>query len=318
MIATNKPALITLASAACAWSTFAQTLLFSDNFSGTDAWEGGTVSNEQCVLSKAFGAMNTNNPLATWVGSSHTVPTSGPLADNQTLEFRVDLVGANQEDLAAGLHYFNGWAEGYVFGKSQDTVGLFKFFDGGPAMAFFFWTNCPLKNQNVVLVLALTRRDSSLEINTRILDKDNANAVLFDRTVTDTRQADTVLPDRAAGGMPGTSDRVGTPWPIVQAPVKVVLGMTWLNPTRAPQPPAEIIFDNVEVWQYEVPQLAIQNAVVLSWPLTQGQFVLYTATNVAGPWTLVPDPWWRTNAGQNELSILAPDSQRFFRLHFMP
>lgn len=66
--------------------------------------------------------------------------------------------------------------------------------------------------------------------------------------------------------------------------------------------------------QYESPQLAIQNGVVLSWPLTQAPFVLESATSVSGPWAPVPEPWWRTNTRQNEVSISAPDSLRLFRL----
>ena len=92
------------------------------------------------------------------------------------------------------------------------------------------------------------------------------------------------------------------------------MSMTWLNATEAPQPPAQVTFDNAEVQQYESPELTIQNAVVLSWPLTQGQFVLESASSVSGPWVLVPDPWWRTNAGQNQVSILAPDRLKLFRL----
>jgi hypothetical protein len=63
-----------------------------------------------------------------------------------------------------------------------------------------------------------------------------------------------------------------------------------------------------------LPNWLFGNAVVLSWPLTQGQFVLESAASLGGPWEAVSDPWWRTNGPQNEVSIRAPDSQRFFRL----
>ncbi len=320
MFAANKTVLITVASAACAWSTFAQSLLFRDDFGGPNQWSWGTIVNQQLLFSTAIGSMNTNVPSDSFCGAAPPVLAPAPLSDNQTLEYRVDLVGRNQDELAAHLHYAaSGTGGGYAFVKSQDIVAFFKFFDGGPSMAFFFSTNCPLKDTNVVLVLALTRRGSNLEINTRILDKDNANAVLFDRTVVDTPEADPVLPSGAVEGMVSTVDRAGTPWPIVhQGPVGIVLGMTWYNSTRGTEGAAQVTFDNMEVWQYETPPLAIQNAVVLSWPLTQGQFVLESATSVAGPWTVVPEPWWRTNASQNEVSIRAPDSMRLFRLRFMP
>ena len=70
----------------------------------------------------------------------------------------------------------------------------------------------------------------------------------------------------------------------------------------------------------ESPQLTIQNAVVLSWPLPQGQgqFVVESACSVDGPWAPVPEPWLRTNNGLCEVSILAADSMKFFRLRFTP
>jgi hypothetical protein len=74
----------------------------------------------------------------------------------------------------------------------------------------------------------------------------------------------------------------------------------------------------VRVWQYESPQLAIQNAVVLSWPVTAGPWVLENAENVNGPWTPVANPWCRTNAGSAEASMCARESRKFFRLRLGP
>jgi hypothetical protein len=302
----------------------AQTLLWSDDFSDPrlSGWTQVTpgqisVINQQFVVSGSFGRMQTNNPTVTEAADNHSIPTSGPLPDNQTLELRADLVGANQNDAWAAIHF--GWdSEGYGFFKDQDEVALVKWYNGAQSLAWFFYENRPLKNQNVTLVLALTRVGSDLRINTRVLDKDNSNAVLFDRTVTDTPQADPVLPNRTARGEIGMPDQPGTPWPVVKAPAGIELGLVWSNPESATQGAAEVIYDNVQVWQYESPELAIQNAVVLSWPVTQGQFVLESAPSVNGPWGPVADPWWRTNAGQHQVSILAPDSLKLFRLRLAP
>ncbi len=151
MIAGNKTALIVLASTACAWSTFAQTLLFKDDFSGPNYWPGGTIVNQQLVFSTRFGPMNTNALIDSFSGAGHFPELApAPLSENQTLEYRVDLVGANQDDLVAEVHYYaSGTGGGYIFGKKQDVVGFIKFFDGGPSAAFFFWTNCAVKNTNV-------------------------------------------------------------------------------------------------------------------------------------------------------------------------
>jgi hypothetical protein len=317
MIRKKTFALITLALAACVSTAFAQTLVWSWDHT-TNGWSyfGAqmTVTNGQLVFSGSFSRADTNNPFATFAGTAHSLPTSGPLPNNQTLEARVDLVGANQNDAWAGINFWwDTLGTGYIFWKDPDEVGLLKYYNGNSSLAWFFYqTNQPIKNQNVTLVFALTRLDPNLRIDARVLDKDNNNALLFEHTVIDTPQADPVVPM-------GAPDLPGTPWPAASEPGYLCLNLEWTNPEHAPQGGvAQVIFDNVEVRQYESPQLTIQNAVVLSWPVTAGQFVLDSASSVTGPWAPVPDPWWRTNAGLNQVSILAPDSGQFFRLRLGP
>ncbi|MBI4325337.1 MAG: hypothetical protein HY674_08750 [Chloroflexi bacterium] len=168
-----------------------------------------------------------------------------------------------------------------------------KFYDGADSLAWFFYENRPLKNQNVTLALALTRVGSDVQINTRVLDKDNAKAVLFERAVIDTPQADPVLPTRAVRGVVGMADLLGTPWPVAKAPTDLELSLSWVNADSAPQGAAEVTFDNLELWPYESPQLAIQKAVVLSWPATREQFALESASGVNGPWAPTPSLWSR-------------------------
>ncbi len=325
-------ALITLALAAGVSTVSAQTLLWSDTtfllgpdpsgwntagFSGILATNNGQL----IVTENFFEPMQSNNPAATHVPAVHTAPSSGPLADGQTLELRADLVSASQNDVYASLainYLIGGGGNGYMFNKGGDGLSLMKFYNNASAFAWFFSTNQPLKNANVTLVLALTRAGTNLNITTRVLDKDTGNAVLFDCTVTDTPKADPVLPSYTAGGMIGMADPAGTPWPLLRGPTWIQLNLTWANPLVAPNPRARVTFDNAEVWQYASPQLTIQNAVVLSWPLTQPPFVLVSAPTVDGPWTTVPDPWCRTNASQIEVSVPAPDSQRFYQLRLGP
>jgi hypothetical protein len=313
-------ALVTLAVTALPSTVCAQTLVWSDNFDDNNlsGWTQllGPITevNQQFVTYGGFGPFQTNTPLATHAAGLHSIPTSGPLPDNQTLELRADLIGTSENDAWAGL-VFN-WlpqGQGYAFFKDQDEVAMFKFYNGATSFAFFFYENHPLPNE-VSLVLALTCRGSNVEITTRVLDKDNANAVLFERTLTDTPQADPVLPDRAVRGTRSEPDVAGTPWPVGAAPGNVELSVTWVNSERPPDGYAAAIFDNLEVRQYESPELTIQRAVVLSWPVTSGLFILECASSVDGPWDPVPAPWWRTNAAQNEVCILAPDSMKLFRL----
>ncbi len=322
---------IALALAAGVLTTSAQTLLWSDNtfLLGPTEWNTAGLpgslynTNQQLTVTENFfGPLQTNNLWATHVPVVHTLPSSGPLADGQTLELRADLISASQNDAYASLainYLIGGQAgNGYMFNKGGDALSLMKFYDAATKYAWFSSTNQPLKNANVTLVLALTRAGTDLNITTRVLDKDNSNSVLFERTITDTPKADPVLPSGTAGGMIGMADPVGTPWPLLTGPTWIQLNLTWADPLLAPNPRARVTFDNAEVWQYEPPQLTIQKAIVLSWPLSQGQFVLESAFSVDGPWAPVPNLWCRTNNAQIEASVLAGESMQFFRLIFAP
>jgi hypothetical protein len=318
-------AVMTLALAAGVLSASAQTLIWSDSFATALGWTPGTYGqssriNQQLYIYGTFGPTPTNSPTDTYACAYHPIPIAGALPDQQTLEARVDLMSANQNDAWASLQFY--WSDGsgraYALFKDQDEIALMKSWNAAQSLAFFFWTNLPVKNTNVTLVLSLTRQGSNLSINTFVLDKDNANAVLFERTVIDTPQSDPVLPNRAVKGILAALDFVGTPWPVTQAPDSVELGMGWVNPLSSSQGAAQVIYDNLEVWRYQTPQLDIQNAVVLSWPVTAAQFVVESAPGVNGPWDTVPDPWLRTTATQIQMSVPASDNMRLFRLRFTP
>jgi hypothetical protein len=242
----------------------AQTLLYRNDFSDpkkpliTLNWATYVVTNHQLVLTcTRASAMDTNNP-STSAGAVEPPPSlfaGGVLPDQQTREFRVDLISANQEGACAGLEAgFNGKA--YYVWKDQNGIGLLKGWGWSDGVtfrfAYFFWTNTPVKNENITLVLALTRRGTDLEISTRVLDKDHANAVLFERTVVDTPRSDPVLPNRAVKGIRTELDPVGLPWALQSFGYPCV-DVGWFNPQSAPNPLAQVVYDNLEVWQYESP-----------------------------------------------------------------
>ena len=159
------------------------------------------------------------------------------LQDGRTLEFRVDLVSGNSKDSFAILSWIPNSAEvtalaGYSIAKSTTdilvTKGINKYFyNENPTPA--------IKNENVTLVLSLTGSGSNVIINTRILDKDNNNAVLFDKTFVDTQAAD-VLSD-------GTDD----PAVAYQGPGKFVL-MEYEDFDAAGPEIYEVILDNAEAF----------------------------------------------------------------------
>ncbi len=120
--------------------------IVSDGFDAgiADEWTQGllgemSVENDQFVLSGAFGPTSPANPADTYAYAYRGIPTSGPLADGQTLEARVDLVGANQNDAFAHLQFV--WVEGatthsYTLYKDQDEIGLMKAWNGAGSSAF--------------------------------------------------------------------------------------------------------------------------------------------------------------------------------------
>jgi hypothetical protein len=116
--------------------------------------------------------------------------------------------------------------------------------------------------------------------------------------------------------MIGMADQAATPWPLRMGPTWIQLNLTWDNTLMAPNPSAEVTFDNAEIWQYDTPQLTIQNAVVVSWPMPQGQFVLESSPSLDRSWAPLAAPWMRTNNGVCEVNVATTDSVRFFRLRF--
>ncbi|MBE7499653.1 MAG: hypothetical protein HS113_04975 [Verrucomicrobiales bacterium] len=117
------------------------------------------------------------------------------LKEGRTIEFRVDLVDGSGADAFAVLAFIPntggntpGTLAGYGLAKDPDDVlitkGVQKYFvaDDGPT--------AELKHQNVTLSLTLTVKQGNVIITGRVLDKDANNAVLWERTVVDTPQAD--------------------------------------------------------------------------------------------------------------------------------
>ena len=164
MISKKNIAVIALAFAAGVSPASAQTLLWSDTFNDNDpiGWENNSVApfnevNQQFVITRSFPPTPLDNPRDAIAYGRHPIALAS-LPDQQTLEMRVDLVGANQNDALAALQFF--WApeyQGYLFFKDQDEVWLVKMYNGTESLASFFWENLPLKNENVTLVLSLTR-----------------------------------------------------------------------------------------------------------------------------------------------------------------
>jgi hypothetical protein len=129
---------------------------------------------------------------ALFVASTKTSETF-ELKEGRTLEFQVDLVSGNGKDAFAVLAWIPGDANkssslaGYGLAKSTTDILITK------GIGKYFYSENPfepIKNENVTLVLRLTAKGGNVIINGRVLDKDNNNAVLFEKTFIDTPAAD--------------------------------------------------------------------------------------------------------------------------------
>ena len=118
------------------------------------------------------------------------------LKEGRSIEFRVDVVQGGAKDSFAVLAFIPtanspGTLGGYGLAKSTTdiliTKGINKYFvaDSGTA--------ANLKQENITLVLNLTARNGSVVVAAKVLDKDAANAVIWEKTVVDTAAADVLV-----------------------------------------------------------------------------------------------------------------------------
>jgi len=125
--------------------------------------------------------------------ASTKITRSFDLTEGNRLELRVDALSVNGGYAYAVLAWIPGTPAnaqalaGYAFAMSTTdlliTKGINKYFvDDTPSP--------PVKNTNVTMVLTMTVANGLVTLEARVLDKDNNNAVLYDRTVVDTPAAD--------------------------------------------------------------------------------------------------------------------------------
>lgn len=170
--------------------------LLLDDFNGTKTgWAdanpanlplpGGTIVNQQFV----FNLPKIGQPY--FVNSTKTTKTF-ELVEGTQHEFRLDLVSGQGPDSFAVMAWIPettgaNTLAGYGIAKSETDMLITK------GINKYFYNENPtpsLKNNNVTLVLNLTVRNGNVVINGRVLDKDDSNKVIFDKTFVDTPAAD--------------------------------------------------------------------------------------------------------------------------------
>ncbi|MDB6041173.1 MAG: hypothetical protein JWM99_5014 [Verrucomicrobiales bacterium] len=177
---------------------------------------------------------------ALFVASTKTSQTF-MVEDGKTVEFRVDLISGNGKDSFAILAFIPKSSTasslgGYGFAKSTTDILVTK------GIGKYFYNQNPpdpLKNENVTMVLSLTGQGSNVVINARLLDKDDGNKVIFEKTFIDTPAAE-VLDDGA--------DSPPAPY---MGPGNFVLYCYEDFDSKAPQDSYQVLFDNAESYVVE-------------------------------------------------------------------
>jgi hypothetical protein len=238
-------------------------------------------------------------------------PFNWTAKNNETLELRVDLVRISDAATEAEVKLKHVPAC-YGFSKSQRYVMLWKFVPDWPVMVFTF-EPLALKNTNVTLVLALTGRGPDLIVTGRVLDKANDDAILYERSIVDTPNADPTLSadefeERSGARILLGPDRAEPPLTTID-----YICLSLFQYTDGHSPPAEVIFDNCEIRRHSVPSLSIANAVRLTWPAVAAPFAVEGASAVTGPWLPVLEPVFESG-NMKQVTVPTADAMKLFRL----
>ncbi|MHC1763144.1 MAG: hypothetical protein AB9869_02400 [Verrucomicrobiia bacterium] len=308
-------AALILGMAMSAWSVAPGPLIaevlddFEDATKFQQVWETGCI-NGTCGQVLANGQVRLSVTPSGDHGFSilRTVRRWTP-QEGRTLEFRVDLVSSSGD----GAMIRFGWGLGdgtrnYGLFVDQDTLVLGKR-DNPIVQSFVVRNGLAIKVDNVKLVLSITGIGSGLRLQYKILDNDPSGAVIQQGEVWDTPKADPM--QKATDDPPGS-----------------YLGLSGLlflsvyhDNARLFDPTvgighyekAEVVCDNVEVFEYDADTLDIENAVCLTWPEnTAEEQVVVGASSLEGPWTPWPEPIYQRQ-GALCMTVPTATAQQFFK-----
>ena len=188
-----------MAALSCAAGLWLSHAVVLDDFNAAQrtGWEDANPANLPLPGGQqANGVFTFNLPR---IGQSYFVSSTKKtelleLKEGRTLELRVDLVSGQGPDSFAVLAWIPtatgaNTLAGYGLAKSTTDILLTKGIN-----KYFLNSATALKNENVTLSLSLTVRNGEVTIRGRVYDRDDNNAVIFDRTFVDTAGAD-VLDD---------------------------------------------------------------------------------------------------------------------------
>jgi len=232
-----------------------------------------------------------------------------------TLEFKLDLVAASENDAFTVLVVNEfGALCGYLFGLDRNEVFLSKYGDKGGSWftSYFYGRPHFVTKTNLTLAVAFTRSDTELSIRSRILDRDNANAVLWEHFDHDTAGGDSVMPNRAWKYLHMDPEGYAPP---VDGTLEVGIGIVYLNTAKSPAQPLEITVDNYRVSQYPAAASDILHSVMLYWPedTVEEQIVVSADSAESTIWTPWHEPCYRHD-GKVCMATPTVATQQYFKL----
>ncbi|MBX3746582.1 MAG: hypothetical protein KF833_14835 [Verrucomicrobiae bacterium] len=174
---------------------------------------------------------------AIFIASTKTTETF-ELKEGRSIEFRVDLVEGGGKDSFAVLAFIPtstgaSTLAGYGMAKSTTDILITK------GIGKYFYNENPpepVKNENVALSLTMTALGGNVILTARVLDLDNQEAVLFEKTVVDTPAADV---------MANGTDEPAAPY-LTEG--RFVLYLYQDFDANAPENPYQVTYDNAEVF----------------------------------------------------------------------
>jgi hypothetical protein len=222
----------------------------------------------------------------------------------------------NATNLAGLVLWSDNAGQSCIFSKGRDFVQVGKWVGGGGGgVAVFFHEKAVIKNTNVVLSLALTRMGTNVVLTARVLDKDNQEAVLYQRSVVDTPKVDPTLTYAELNALSGMKLNIyaDNGAPLTSGNVIMLSAAQY---TDGKQPDLEVTYDNLELRTSEVSPVVIERAVRLCWPASATlNYTVEGAPTLQGPWLPVQDS---VLPGLQQVTVPANDIMKFFRLQQAP
>lgn len=265
--------------------------------------------NGQLVFSGDYpGPSSTSTPLVQW--NNVYWPSSLPTVnlDFHTLEVRIDLVKISADDVFLGFGIDNGDG-GYLVFVDQNEVALVKYSYSDSGIAAFCWTNAPVTNQNVKVVLAVTQMTNTVQLAMKFVEL-GSGRVLYERSFFDGPGRDFEAVTPRPKGMTIFGPDTGAAFTNFNIAFAGVFQWATNNP-----PPFQVVVDNLEYDLYEPPVINITNSVLLSWPenTVEEQIVVGTDSLSNAVWTPWPEPIFKRN-GQLCLAVPATAQAQYFKL----